>query len=436
MNTVLHITPHMGGGVGKAVSGLLLESTKPGHMFRHKLVCLEKPEKLQFIEQLKEKDIEVIICPTDEALLSAVNHADIVQLEFWNHPAIPGVLCKLRLPSIRILVWCHVSGIGYPCIPEKLLTLVQKFIFTSACSYMAEEVVDISECDKNHLAVISSGGGLDALPFPQERPDDEKLRFGYMGSQNFSKLHPDFVSYLSVSGINHLPIRMIGDETNREILETQCEKVGVSSLLEFRGYKADVINELSELDVILYLLNPGHYGTAENALLEAMSMGIVPIVIDNPAEKLIVEDGVTGLVVKTPDELAGAVNWLATHYVERLAMSRRASETVKSQYSYERMLQEFDQHYDELMQEDKQSLIFNRVFGDEPNEWFRSFSRDDTVFLDNGDVRIPDNHNRHAYLERTKGSVSHFLDYYPDDTMLQNWLYNLTAMTDSLKSIG
>ena len=36
-------------------------------------------------------------------------------------------------------------------------------------------------------------------------------------------------------------------------------------------------------------------------------MGIVPIVLDNPAERQIVDDGYTGLIVNSPDEFAEAL---------------------------------------------------------------------------------------------------------------------------------
>ena len=80
-------------------------------------------------------------------------------------------------------------------------------------------------------------------------------------------------------------VRLIGDLLNREILEKQSDAPVGAGMLDFRGYTTDVASELRAINVMAYLLNPQHYGTAENALLEAMTMGIVPVVLDNPAER-------------------------------------------------------------------------------------------------------------------------------------------------------
>ena len=52
-------------------------------------------------------------------------------------------------------------------------------------------------------------------------------------------------------------------------------------------------------DIFFYPLQPDHYGTAENALVEAMSLGLMPVVLDNPAEMAIVRDGETGFVARS-----------------------------------------------------------------------------------------------------------------------------------------
>ncbi len=59
------------------------------------------------------------------------------------------------------------------------------------------------------------------------------------------------------------------------------------------GHAADPRAVLEMSGIFLYLLDPHHYGTAENALVEAMSLGVVPIVLANPCEQAIVTHGVT-----------------------------------------------------------------------------------------------------------------------------------------------
>lgn len=428
MSKILHVTPHMGGGVGKAVLGLIEQSTQTNSHFEHSIVCLEKPQKSQFIQKIIDMGETVKFCPSNSEICELIKTVDIVQLEFWNHPAILQTLCSQYLPPMRLLVWCHISGLHYPSIPKKLLTNTHRFLFTSPCSYESIEVKSLESSMRSHLGVISSGGGLDVLPQPRFVLHDA-LNIGYIGSLNFSKLHPDFVTFLAAVKKQKpwFQVRLIGDETNRTILEKLSYSLGYSDLLEFRGYRADITKELSELNVLVYLLNPTHYGTAENALLEAMAMGIVPIVLDNPAEKCIIEDFQTGLIIHNPNELVQAIDWLATHPEEHFAIGKRAAIKVRKHYSYRQTENAFNSHYTQLMQQSKEVIDFTDIFGYEPSDWFHAFFRDSSTFLDTAAIQMSNDLSRYALLEKTKGSVFHFLDYFPSDIKLQRWASYLSS---------
>ena len=53
-----------------------------------------------------------------------------------------------------------------------------------------------------------------------------------------------------------------------------------------------------------YPLQREHYGTAENALIEAMSLGSTALVLNNPAEMAIIRDAETGFIAASVEELA------------------------------------------------------------------------------------------------------------------------------------
>lgn len=425
MTRVLHLTPHMGGGVGKAISGLVAEAGA----YDHRIVCLEQPEKSQFVEKAREGGCAPIFCPDPAALDDEIAAADIVQLEFWNHPATVAMLCSRPLPAMRLLVWCHISGLHQPAIPAGLLRAAAKFLFTSDCSLEAESVRAFRESGAaSGLGVVSSGGGLDELPPPRPRLTAGPLTAGYLGSLNYAKLHPDFVSFAAAVAQPGFSVRMIGDETNRADLERQCREIGRADLLEFRGYRADVAAELADLDVLVYLLNPTHYGTAENALIEAMAMGIVPVVLANSAERHIVEDGRTGMLVADPASFAAAMAWLADHPEERAAMGSRAAAFVREQFSYHRMAGLFSTHYDVLLRRPKEEISFRPIFGDTPAQWFRAFQPDGTAFRDDGTVSPPDGMALFGVMEQSKGSVFHFGRSFPEDSLLRQWGADLVRL--------
>jgi glycosyltransferase involved in cell wall biosynthesis len=77
-----------------------------------------------------------------------------------------------------------------------------------------------------------------------------------------------------------------------------------------QGHTLAPASALAEADIFFYPLRPDHYGTAENALVEAMSMGLVPVVLDNPAETKIVAHCKSGFVAHTIDECVSYIGRL------------------------------------------------------------------------------------------------------------------------------
>ena len=428
MITVLHLTPHLGGGVGKALYVLIAQNHVSGASVRHVVACLEKPEKNLFLDRIRDSGGEVIVSPDPSRLDELVSTADIIQLEWWNHPATIECLCSMATQPIRLLVWCHVSGLYNPIIPPKLMEVSNRFLFTSPCSFEAKQVSALAAHLGSRLAVVSSGGGFQALPEPRGG-DLAPLSAGYLGSLNFAKLHPGYIDFLSAVNLPDFKVRLIGDLLNREVLERRSNDTGRAGMLDFRGYTTEVATELSGINVLAYLLNPRHYGTAENALLEAMAMGIVPIVLDNPAERNIVEHLRTGLIVRSPREFADAVEWLAYNPGDRSRMGMQAAASVRERFSPERMGAAFCTHYEEVMSEQKQLAPFQDVFGTTPDEWFLSCQSEPEMFGEDGEIHLPaESLSSFSLLERTKGSVFHFLQYFPDAERLQAWAARLEAL--------
>lgn len=414
--------------MGKALSGLITQDYVSGAPVRHVVACLEKPEKNQFLDQIRDGGGEVIVAPDLLHLNELVSTTDIVQLEWWNHPATIECLCNMAPQPMRLLVWCHVSGLHNPIIPPKLMEISNRFLFTSPCSFEAKQVSALAARLGNKLAVVSSGGGFSGLPEP--RVDNlSPLSVGYLGSLNFAKLHPGYVGFLSAVNLPGFKVRLIGDLLNREVLERQSDDAGRAGILDFRGYTTDVAAELRAINVMAYLLNPQHYGTAENALLEAMATGIVPIVLDNPAERNIVEHLRTGLIVRSPSEFADVIEWLAHNPDERSRIGMQAAASVRERFSPEKMGASFRTHYEEVMSEQKRLVPFQNIFGTTPEEWFLSCQGEPEIFREGGEICLPAGSlSSFNLLEKTKGSVFHFLEHFPDAARLRNWAKNLESL--------
>jgi L-malate glycosyltransferase len=427
MLNVVHLTAHLGGGVGRALAGIAANADDSE---AHSFVCLEKPEKNQFVDLIAQAGCEVLLAPDQQTLLAKLGNADIVQVEWWNHPALLGCLAGLPELPMRLVIWCHVSGLSTPIIPALLLGLPHRFIFTSASSLQAETVLAQPIAIKSKLAVISSCGGFTELPEPAPESDlaSRSLSVGYMGSLNFAKLHPDYVSFLAAVPLPDFTVELIGDTTNQTQLQAQCEQLGNPGLLRFQGYTSDVVTALSSINVLAYLLNPYHYGTTENALLEAMAMGIVPVVMNNPVERCIVDDKVTGLLVSSCAEFTDAIVWLSEHPYRRAELGCAAASHVRRHYSPQRSQSSFAAVYRDVAGCDKRSINFQSVLGSMPSDWFLSCQQNRGAFSDDGQVNLAGDDSDFGLFESSKGSVRHFHRSFPDDPRLAAWAFHLESI--------
>lgn len=421
MISVLHITPHLGGGVGKAVSGLIAGSLRLGLNTRHSVVTLEALEKNNHTSTLKSLHCPVFENISRQEIFKLVEQADIVQIEFWNHPLIPELLVSSEFPASRVVFWCHISGLFTPVIPTSLINYCSKFILTSNCSKISEEIQSLNAAYMHKVETISSGGGLEKLHYEPKELDKTNLKFGYIGSLNFSKLHPDYIQYLSRVSVDNFKVDLYGDVNNQLKLENQLNKLKMPNLLRFNGYVADVQSILKELDVLIYLLNPHHYGTAENALIEAMAMGVIPIVLANPAELDIVEDGVNGIVITSPEDLNSVIKNLIADQSQRIKLSVAAVKSVRDRFSFEASAIKFDKIYRNTELEVKKVYNFLQVFEDKPSSWFLAFQKNKSLFNKKSKPSTENRFARYIWLEKSKGSVVHFNKYFKNDELLNEW---------------
>src|SRR5574339_439545 len=127
---VLHITPHLGGGMGKAH---IVVSRHLPKSIDQTFVLLEKPIDTRAVDQLKALGRKVIISEGLDHIAKLASNADIVQIEFINHPRLLECMALTDFPLMRCAIWAHISGLFKPIIQPKLMTETE-FIFSSEAS--------------------------------------------------------------------------------------------------------------------------------------------------------------------------------------------------------------------------------------------------------------------------------------------------------------
>ena len=111
--------------------------------------------------------------------------------------------------------------------------------------------------------------------------------------------------------------------------------------VNFMGQASDPTAALADADIFFYPLQRDHYGTAENALVEAMSLGLTPVVLNNPPEMAIVRDSETGFVAKSIEEIGSLLEMLLLLPDVRERISRNAIRDVTETRSPAQSAQDF-----------------------------------------------------------------------------------------------
>ena len=164
MPTILHITTHMGGGVGKILSGISCFSHKNPSPFSHRILLLEEPKNLEFFNTCRECDVAISVAHHPSDIRTEIEGADIVQLEWWHHPRMAEFLHTFPEIPVRLIIWSHISGCSYPYLPPEFVLKPHRFLFTSRYSldnpfWAADQKSQM----KRRTSVINSSGDFSAF---------------------------------------------------------------------------------------------------------------------------------------------------------------------------------------------------------------------------------------------------------------------------------
>jgi glycosyltransferase involved in cell wall biosynthesis len=175
--------------------------------------------------------------------------------------------------------------------------------------------VDVRRRSRNGVVHFISMGRLDA-----EKAVDQTIRA-------FAALSADSPAHLTI----------LGDGPCRQELEALSRRLGQEKRIVFMGAVADVTPYLRDADV--YLSSSVSEGMS-NALLEAMSHAVMPVVSRVSGVAEVVEDGVAGLVFPPGDEAALTSRLeesLAMTPERRCAMGETARAATRAHFSLDRV---------------------------------------------------------------------------------------------------
>lgn len=426
---IVHVTPHLGTGIGAAYAGLTIPFSHFGsdleQKIHHEILLLEKPQKPIFVEKIEQNGVTVLHQPSRGEIERSFRTADIVQVNWWNHPIMSKFLYKFPDIPIRLACWVHVSGCNYPYLRADFLDKFDQIFFTTPYSYENDEVADRIESGlwtKEKTCVLYGMSDLTRF-FNVKKKEHDDFRIGYVGTLDFSKLHPDFISFCDAAASIAEDIRfvLIGDMENEPTIRRQAEKCGIEHRFEFRGFRTDISEELARIDCFGYPLNPFHFGATENVLLEALAAGIPVVALNQNTEKYIIQNDKNGFLVDNPADYAASIKQLYLDANLRDRMSRLGRKTIKEKYSVEKIQEKSVARYRSMLNHEKCFIRFDDLFSQDPSGWFLHF-------VQQGRREILE--DRFGELEmifkgKSKGSIRQFAACFPQDEKLTRWVKNL-----------
>jgi len=399
------------GGPLFALAGAVRESRGRS---RHALVSLLPPDA-RAVAHARASGIEVL--PTAEALL---DQADIVQVHFWNNPAIHAFL-RSALPSARVFVWCHVNGLRAPQVLPAML--FERADLVAATSELSLDTAAFRAADPAKVRVLFADADLSRVGdrAPHAR---EGCTIGYVGRVDFMKLHPGLVRMFAAVRAPGLRFLAAGGGNAHAELSRQAQTAGLAGSFGTMGQVEDIGALLAQLDVFAYPLRAETTATSELMLQEAMAAGLPCVVFAHAGLGRRVEHGRNGLVVATEEEFTRALEHLAENPRERARLGAAAAADARARFGSARLADGLHEAYDALLRASPKAraalpplrgaqAFLESLDGQGDADLRGSLSDGEGATAAEARIACADPNLRDAILQ--------YRIYYPDDPWLRLW---------------
>ncbi|HEX2987807.1 MAG TPA: glycosyltransferase family 4 protein [Chloroflexota bacterium] len=239
---------------------------------------------------------------------------------------------------------------------ERMAGLTTSRIIALSPTEMAE-AVDNGIIKSDRIALIENGIRVPAVPsdgivarLRETLAPEAEYLVGTVARFTPQKGPFDFVRMTShlVQLVPGVHVLWCGDGELREQVESLAGELGVSDRLHFLGYRTDVLDIMSTLD--LFVLTSLWEGLPYT-VLDAMALGKPVVATAAVGTRDIVQEGVTGLLtpVGEPAAAAEAIARLLRAPAERQAMGTAGHETILRRFSQEAMVKRTGQLYVDLV---------------------------------------------------------------------------------------
>jgi glycosyltransferase involved in cell wall biosynthesis len=286
-----------------------------------------------------------------------------------THTAKAGVLGRIaaRLAGVPVVVHTYHGHVlrGYfgplkTAFFRRLETLLNRFtdVAVTVSAALRDDLAGMGVAPREKIRVVPLGLDLARFARPHARGDlrvacgaaEGDVLIGVVG-----RLVPikDVDCFLeAASRVSQSAPRarfaIVGDGELRAVLEQKASGLGLTSRVTFVGWRKDLESVYADLDVVV---NSSRNEGTPVALIEAMAAGrpVVATAVGGTADLL--GDGARGRLVPAADPaaLAEAIIQTLDHPEETAGRARAARDYVLAHHSVDRLLQDIDELYRELL---------------------------------------------------------------------------------------
>jgi glycosyltransferase involved in cell wall biosynthesis len=338
---------------------------------KHKVFCKEKqihPDYRKNFPQKIKNDLETLLkfikidIPVAFQILRIIRRRKVKLLILNNiiYPHIPGIVAATiaRIPSI-----CFIREVRNTYKSERIFT---KFIdaFVVISKTVEQKYIQDGLPLKKLIRVYDGvdlnifNPSTDGMKIKKELGiSSEKQIVGSVGRLVPGKGYPDFLkaAALVLKTLPRVAFLIIGDDDDpkrnfRRQLEDQAVKLGLNKQVIFTGWRKDIPDILSIINVYVQCSSiPEGLGIAN---LEAMAMGKPPVVTDSGGLSETTMDQITGFVVppNDPKALSQAVLKLLNDKELALDIGRNARKYVEENFDIKDSVNKLEQLFTKLLQ--------------------------------------------------------------------------------------
>jgi glycosyltransferase involved in cell wall biosynthesis len=269
------------------------------------------------------------------------SHLDVVHL----HNPTPTVYAAMaaRMAGVPSVVSTRHSLVA----PPRRLVVELKYAVAAACCDWIVGICDATVHNVKSIHTVPARkivrvyNGADSIRrVPREQqPPKTGFTLVYVGRLEPVKNHSLLLNAFcaALKSMPALELWMVGDGSEREMLESLAAELGITSQVRFWGQQLDVAPFFSAADV--FIMSSKSEGLPIS-LLQAFSLGLPAIVTDVGGMAEVVRLAQAGLTVPVTDAagMAAAIFRLAANDAERAQFSTNAEEAFHSRFTLQTMV--------------------------------------------------------------------------------------------------